>query len=116
MLQPFGAREKKEQVHMDISARLTTRAIRARGLNVMLDRPIQTASGVMNTMPLVLVDLSTQEGITGHSYVRCYTPGALQPLVQLIANLENCSDARLLHQLRSNSSSSATFVSWVHRA
>ncbi len=101
---------------MDISARLTTRAIRARGLNVMLDRPIQTASGVMNTMPLVLVDLSTQEGITGHSYVRCYTPGALQPLVQLIANLENCSDARLLHQLRSNSSSSATFVSWVHRA
>jgi mandelate racemase len=73
---------------MDISARLTIRALRARGLNLTLDRPIQTASGVMNTTPLILIDLSTQEGITGHSYVRCYTLGALQPLVQLIANLE----------------------------
>ena len=73
---------------MDISARLTIRAIRARGLNVTLDRPIETASGVMKTTPLVLVDLETQEGITGHSYVRCYTPLALQPLVQLVANLE----------------------------
>jgi mandelate racemase len=67
---------------------LTIRSIRARGLNLTLDHPIQTASGVMNTTPLVLVDLLTQEGITGHSYVRCYTPGALQPLVQLITNLE----------------------------
>ncbi len=73
---------------MDISAQLTIRAIRARGLNVTLDRPIETASGVMKTTPLVLVDLETQEGITRHSYVRCYTPLALQPLVQLIANLE----------------------------
>ena len=73
---------------MESIARLTIRAIRARGLNLTLDRPIQTASGIMNTTPLVLVDLLTQEGITGHSYVRCYTPGALQPLVQLITNLE----------------------------
>ncbi len=73
---------------MDISVRLTIRAIRARGLNVALDRPIQTASGVMKTTPLVLIDLETHEGITGHSYVHCYTPVAHQPLVQLIANLE----------------------------
>jgi mandelate racemase len=88
MLEQFGSLETKEQVLMDISVRLTIRAIRACGLNLTLDRPIETASGVMNTTPLVLVDLSTREGITGHSYVRCYTPGALQPLVQLIANLE----------------------------
>jgi mandelate racemase len=88
MLELFGALERKEQVLIGISARLTIRAIRARGLNVTLDRPIETASGVMKTTPLVLVDLETHEGITGHSYVRCYTPGALQPLVQLIAHLE----------------------------
>jgi mandelate racemase len=73
---------------MDISAQLTIRAIRVRGLNVTLNRPIETASGVMKTTPLVLVDLETHEGIIGHSYVRCYTPEALQPLAQLIANLE----------------------------
>ena len=42
----------------------------------------------MRTTPLVLIDLLTEEGVTGSSYVRCYTPVALGPLVQLIANLE----------------------------
>jgi L-alanine-DL-glutamate epimerase-like enolase superfamily enzyme len=37
---------------------------------------------------LVLIDLVTQEGITGSSYIRCYTPLALQPLVYLVANCE----------------------------
>ena len=42
----------------------------------------------MRSTPLVLIDLATDEGVTGCAYVRCYTPSALQPLVQLIANLE----------------------------
>ena len=41
----------------------------------------------MKTTPLVLIDLATDEGITGRSYVRCYTPLALKPLVQLVAGL-----------------------------
>ncbi|MDE2571366.1 MAG: mandelate racemase, partial [bacterium] len=73
---------------MDTQARLTVRAIQARGLNLTLARPVETASGVMRTTPLVLLDLLTEEGIAGRSYVRCYTPLALQPLVQLISNLE----------------------------
>jgi mandelate racemase len=73
---------------MDIHPQLTIRAIRARGLNLALTRPVETASGVMRTTPLVLIDLLTEEGITGRSYVRCYTPVALGPLVGLIANLE----------------------------
>lgn len=32
----------------------------------------------MTTTPLVLVDLLTEEGITGKAYVRCYTPVATQ--------------------------------------
>jgi mandelate racemase len=38
--------------------------------------------------PLVLVDLTTDEGIIGASYVFCYTPLALQPIAQLVTNLE----------------------------
>jgi len=50
---------------MDSHPRLITiRALRTCGLNLALDRPIETASGVMNTVPLVLIDLLTQEGIT----------------------------------------------------
>jgi mandelate racemase len=72
---------------MDVHARLTIRTVRAHGLNLVLARPVETASGVMRTTPLVLIDLVTEEGITGVSYVRCYTPTALGPLVQLVANL-----------------------------
>jgi mandelate racemase len=36
----------------------------------------------------VLVDLEAEEGVTGSSYVFCYTPLALQPVAQLVANLE----------------------------
>ncbi|HTD37869.1 MAG TPA: enolase C-terminal domain-like protein [Candidatus Limnocylindrales bacterium] len=73
---------------MDLQPRLTIRAIRARGLNLTLAKPVETASGVMRTTPLVLIDLETDEGITGVAYVRCYIPTALAPLVKLIANLE----------------------------
>ncbi|GAC1388771.1 MAG: enolase C-terminal domain-like protein [Vulcanimicrobiaceae bacterium] len=65
------------------------REIRARGFNLALQRPVETAGGDMLTTPLVLIDLLTQEGLTGKSYVRCYTPTALEPLVMLLRNLES---------------------------
>jgi mandelate racemase len=51
-------------------------------------RPLQTSGGTVSTAPLVLIDLQTEEGVTGCSYVFCYTPLALGPVVQLTANLE----------------------------
>jgi mandelate racemase len=67
--------------------RLRIRGIRVRGLDLALARPVETAAGVMRTAPLVLIDLATEEGVTGRSYVRCYTPLALAPLTRLVANL-----------------------------
>jgi mandelate racemase len=67
--------------------RLRIRGVRARGLDLALARPVETAAGVMRTAPLVLIDLATEEGVTGRSYVRCYTPLALAPLTRLVANL-----------------------------
>ncbi|GAC1355974.1 MAG: enolase C-terminal domain-like protein [Vulcanimicrobiaceae bacterium] len=49
---------------------------------------METASGTMPGVPIVLVDILTEQGITGCSYVRCYTPLALAPLALLIANLQ----------------------------
>jgi len=73
---------------MNSPPRLTIRSIRARGLNLSLARPVETASGIMATTPLVLIDLATEEGVIGRSYIRCYTSVALQPLVQLVTNLD----------------------------
>lgn len=67
---------------------MTVRGLRARGLDLALDRPVETASGVMRTTPMVLIDLLTDEGVTGRSYVRCYTPVALRALVRLLGDLE----------------------------
>lgn len=69
--------------------RLTFRSLRARPVNVPLSRPLQTAGGLVGSSPLVLIDLETAEGITGRSYLFCYTPVALQPVVSLLANLQD---------------------------
>jgi mandelate racemase len=67
---------------------MTIRALSVRPFDLPLTRPIETAAGVMDTSPIVLIDVLTDEGVTGHAYVRCYTPLALEPLARLIANLE----------------------------
>lgn len=42
----------------------------------------------MRSAPLVLVDVQTEEGPVGISYVRCYTRVAMDPLAALVGNLE----------------------------
>jgi mandelate racemase len=66
---------------------LTIRQIRARPLDLPLGRPVETAGGILRSSPLVLVDLTTGEGVTGRSYLRTYTQVALGPLAQLVENV-----------------------------
>jgi mandelate racemase len=51
------------------AAPLKIRSLRATPLNVPLARPHPTASGVVESAPLVLVDPETDQGLTGRSYV-----------------------------------------------
>ena len=71
----------------EIDAGLTIAQIRVRPLDLHLAKPVETAGYTMQSAPVVLIDISTQEGITGSSYVRCYTPVALRPLALLIESL-----------------------------
>lgn len=66
---------------------LRIRELSIRPLDLPLARPMETASGVMTTAPLVLIDLRTEDGIVGRSYVRCYTPVALAALATLLRDL-----------------------------
>ncbi|MCI0387214.1 MAG: mandelate racemase [Acidobacteria bacterium] len=75
---------------------LTIRSLRARAVNVPMARPLQTSGGTVGTAPLVLIDLEAEEGIIGSAYVFCYTPLALKPVAQLIANLETLIKGELL--------------------
>lgn len=67
---------------------LTVRRLRVRPVAVPIDPVLQTAAGALSTAPLVLLDLETDEGITGRAYIFAYTPPALGPTAALVANLE----------------------------
>lgn len=63
---------------------LTIRSIRARPVVVPLARPVRTASGSITVSPLILLDVLTDEGITGCAYLFAYTPMMLKPLMALV--------------------------------
>jgi len=58
------------------SLTLTIRAIRTVAVHVPMKRPLGTSARRMDTAPLVLIDVDTEEGISGRAYVFCYLPAA----------------------------------------
>jgi mandelate racemase len=83
MLQP--SRDDPKGPTMTAIPRLTR--ARARGVEVTMRRPVVTAGGAVTVAPLVLVDLETDAGVVGRSYVFTYTPAALRPTAQLVENM-----------------------------
>lgn len=55
---------------------------------------IRTAVGTIPATPLVLIDIHTDQGITGRSYIFGYTKIALRPLVELLNNLAELLQGR----------------------
>ncbi len=66
----------------------TIQGFKVRAVRVPMAEPHQTASGVITESPLVLTDVVTDAGVTGHSMVFTYTPAALKPTADLIRNFE----------------------------
>lgn len=65
----------------------TIRTLRGRAVKVPLERPMKTAVGEIPAAPLVLVDIETEEGVTGRAYIFAYTPLMLRPLVAAVEEL-----------------------------
>src|ERR1700686_5604446 len=63
------------------------RSVKARTLVVPLTRPVKTAFGVIDAGPLVLIDVETDQGVSGHSYIFAYAKITLKPLVHLIEEI-----------------------------
>jgi mandelate racemase len=61
----------------------TITAVRARPVVVPMRRPLVTAGGVVSEAPLVLVDVETSGGLTGHAYSFAYQAWALAPLMAM---------------------------------
>ena len=67
-----------------VETRLTIKDVRARAVLAPLRQPIRTAVGTIPSAPLVLIDVTTEQGNAGRAYIFGYTPAALIPLVCLI--------------------------------
>jgi mandelate racemase len=66
---------------------LSIRDIRVRPVNAPLARPIRTAVGAIPSAPLLLIDIATEQGVVGCSYIFTYTPAVLAPLARLAAEI-----------------------------
>lgn len=69
------------------NARLTLRDIRVRAVVLTLKRPIVARIMTIADWPLLLVDLHTEEGVTGRSYIAPYQAAALRYLAPVIGDL-----------------------------
>lgn len=68
---------------------LTVRKLRARAVDVPMRLPLEVSGGAkVATVALVVVDLFTDDGPTGSSYIFVYAKWALGPIARLIENLE----------------------------
>jgi mandelate racemase len=67
---------------------LTIRALRAVAVEVPMTYALGTSRATVSAAPLLLVDLETEEGITGHSYLFCYLRAAAPAIVKMLEDVE----------------------------
>jgi mandelate racemase len=66
---------------------LTIRSLYTTAVTVPMKRPLGTSAQTVRTAPLLLVDLETEQGVTGRTYLYCYLPVAAGMLARA---LEEC--------------------------
>ena len=72
---------------------LTVRAIKATPVEVPLNFVLGTSQAAVRKAPLLLIDLETEEGITGRGYLFAYVRAAAFAIVNLIAEIESLAAA-----------------------
>ena len=72
---------------MNLDSELTVHGVVVRAVDVPMNRPLKTGGGEVNSAAMALVDLLTEEGVTGRSYLFCPTFLVLKPVAKLLSNL-----------------------------
>ena len=63
------------------------KSVTARAVVTPMARPVKNAFGVIDVAPLLLIDVETDQGVTGHSYLFAYSKLTLKPFVHLVAEI-----------------------------
>jgi mandelate racemase len=68
---------------------LTIRAVRGTPVEVPLNFVLGTSADVIRAAPLLLIDVETEEGITGRAYLFCYLRAAAPAIMSLLGEIES---------------------------
>ncbi|MCW5632961.1 MAG: mandelate racemase [Rubrivivax sp.] len=86
---------------MNASARhgaaLTVRGVATRAVLVPLTFALGTSAAVVREVPLLLCDVSTQEGVTGRVYLFCYTPAGARAVANVLAEAAAMIEGQAVH-------------------
>jgi mandelate racemase len=67
---------------------LTIRGIRSTGVEVPMTFALGTSRARVTAAPLLLIDLLTEEGVTGHAYLFCYMRAAAPAIAKILEQVE----------------------------
>ena len=70
-----------------MSERLTYKSVEVRAVAVPLKRPVIAKVGSFKEWPIILIDLCTEEGIVGRSYLEPYLKNAARYVIPAIRDL-----------------------------
>ncbi len=76
---------------------LTVRALRATAVEVPMNHVLGTSAAAIRAAPLLLIDLETEEGITGRSYLFCYMRGAAPAMAAMVSEVERMVKGERTH-------------------
>ena len=68
---------------------LTVRSLRAIAVEVPMTYALGTSAATVRAAPLLLIDLETDQGVIGRSYLFCYLPAAAPAIASLLAEVEH---------------------------
>src|SRR5689334_21423994 len=77
-------------------ASLTLKSIRARPVVLKLKRPVVARIGTITGWPLIVIDLYTEEGVVGRSYLEPYTVKTMRYLIPALRDLGDVVKGRLI--------------------
>ena len=68
---------------------LKIRAVRSTAVEVPMKHVLGTSRAALRAAPLLLIDVETEEGITGHAYLFCYMRQAAQAIATMVEAVEH---------------------------
>jgi mandelate racemase len=72
---------------MELPAALTVRSIRSVALEVPMNLPLGTSAATIRAAPLLLIEVETEQGVTGRSYLFCYVQAAAPAIASLLGEV-----------------------------